>query len=96
MPTFPSAFPVLRIDHCFVSRSVAVTRVQARPRSGAVTLSWPDAGLGVRYQVYVMVPGAAGYVEHVALQYRWLRRLAGPDTAVFEDMRELPGLLDQG
>jgi hypothetical protein len=31
----------------------ALTRVQARPRSGAVTLSWPDVGLGVRYQVSV-------------------------------------------
>lgn len=29
VPTFPSAFPVLRIDHCFVSRSVEVTKVQA-------------------------------------------------------------------
>jgi hypothetical protein len=39
----------------------AVTRVQARPRPGAVTLSWPDAGLGVRYQVYLLAPGAVGY-----------------------------------
>ena len=46
----------------------AVTRVQARPRSGAVTLSWPDAGLGVRYQVYVMVPGAAGYLRQVTVR----------------------------
>jgi hypothetical protein len=41
----------------------AVTRVQARPQPGAVTLSWPDAGLGVRYQVFVQVPGAAGNVR---------------------------------
>jgi endonuclease/exonuclease/phosphatase family metal-dependent hydrolase len=29
LPTFPSAFPVLRIDHCFASPGVAVTAVQA-------------------------------------------------------------------
>jgi endonuclease/exonuclease/phosphatase family metal-dependent hydrolase len=29
VPTFPSAFPVLRIDHCFVSASITVTGVQA-------------------------------------------------------------------
>jgi hypothetical protein len=34
----------------------AVTRVQARPRPGAVTLTWPGAGLGVRYQVSVQGP----------------------------------------
>ncbi|HWE45315.1 MAG TPA: endonuclease/exonuclease/phosphatase family protein [Caulobacteraceae bacterium] len=28
LPTFPSAFPVLRIDHCFSSPGVAITRVQ--------------------------------------------------------------------
>jgi len=46
----------------------AVTRVQARPRSGAVTLSWPDAGLGVRYRVYVMVPGVPGYVKQATVR----------------------------
>jgi hypothetical protein len=35
----------------------AVTRVRAQPRSGAVTLSWPGAGLGLRYQVSVQGPG---------------------------------------
>jgi hypothetical protein len=35
----------------------AVTRVQAQPESGAVTLSWPGAGLGLRYQVTVQGPG---------------------------------------
>ena len=38
-----------------------VTSVQARPRAGAVILSWPDAGLGVAYRVYIHRPGAAGY-----------------------------------
>jgi hypothetical protein len=38
-----------------------VPSVQARPRPGAVTLSWPDSGLGVRYQVFVFAPGADGY-----------------------------------
>jgi hypothetical protein len=44
----------------------AVTRVQARPRSGAVTLSWPAAGLGVRYQVSVQGPD--GRVRHVTVR----------------------------
>ena len=35
----------------------AVTRVRAQPKSGAVTLSWPGAGLGLRYQVTVQGPG---------------------------------------
>ena len=35
----------------------AVARVQAQPGSGAVTLSWPGAGLGLRYQVTVQGPG---------------------------------------
>ena len=38
-----------------------VSRVQARPRAGAVSLSWPDAGLGVAYRIYLRPPGAAGY-----------------------------------
>jgi hypothetical protein len=38
-----------------------VRRVQARPRADAVTLSWPDAGLGVAYRVYVRPPGAVSY-----------------------------------
>ncbi|MBC6981088.1 endonuclease/exonuclease/phosphatase family protein [Caulobacter sp. 17J80-11] len=29
VPTFPSGFPVLRIDHCFISPSVRITGVQA-------------------------------------------------------------------
>jgi hypothetical protein len=35
----------------------AVSRVRAEPRTGAVTLSWPSAGLGLRYQVTVQGPG---------------------------------------
>jgi hypothetical protein len=35
----------------------AVTRVRAQPKSGAVTLSWPGAGLGLRYRVTVQGPG---------------------------------------
>jgi hypothetical protein len=42
--------------------------VQARPRSGAVLLSWPDAGLGVRYQVYVLQPGSAGYLRETTVR----------------------------
>jgi hypothetical protein len=35
--------------------------IQARPRAGAVDLTWPDAGLSVRYQVFLLAPGAASY-----------------------------------
>ena len=39
-----------------------VGSVRARPRAGGtVTLSWPDAGLGVAYRVYLLPPGASGY-----------------------------------
>jgi hypothetical protein len=34
--------------------------VQARPGTGKVTLSWPDAGLGLRYRVYLQGPGEPG------------------------------------
>jgi hypothetical protein len=39
-----------------------VTSVRARPRAGAVMLSWPGAGLGVGYRVYLRPPGASAYV----------------------------------
>ena len=35
---------------------LAAGAVHARPGAGKVTLSWPDAGLGVRYQVYLQGP----------------------------------------
>jgi len=35
----------------------ALTSVQATPGPGKVTLSWPDAGLGLRYRVYLQGPG---------------------------------------
>ena len=40
-----------------------VTSVIARPAAAAgdVTLTWSNAGLGVRYQVYLLAPGAPGY-----------------------------------
>jgi hypothetical protein len=38
-----------------------VGSVRARSRAGAVTLSWPDAGLGVAYRVYLRPPGATSY-----------------------------------
>jgi hypothetical protein len=34
--------------------------VKARPGAGKVTLSWPDAGLGVSYRIYLHGPGEAG------------------------------------
>jgi hypothetical protein len=39
----------------------AVTAVRAQPQPGGVALSWPDAGLGVRYHVYLLDPGATNY-----------------------------------
>jgi hypothetical protein len=38
----------------------ALTSVQATPSTGKVTLSWPDAGLGLRYRVYLQGPGESG------------------------------------
>ena len=38
----------------------ALASAQARPGPGKVTLSWPDAGLGLRYRVYLQGPGEAG------------------------------------
>lgn len=34
--------------------------VQATPGTGKVTLSWPDAGLGLHYRVYLQGPGEPG------------------------------------
>ncbi|MGH3225929.1 MAG: hypothetical protein ACRDPY_45815 [Streptosporangiaceae bacterium] len=34
--------------------------VQATPGTGKVTLSWPDAGLGIHYRVYLQGPGEPG------------------------------------
>ena len=38
----------------------AVVSVRARPDSGQVTLSWPDAGLNIYYRVYLQGPGKPG------------------------------------
>jgi hypothetical protein len=46
-----------------------VTSVRARARPGAVTLSWPDAGLGVAYRVYVRAPGTASYVLETTVSF---------------------------
>jgi hypothetical protein len=42
--------------------------VQARPGTGKVTLSWPDAGLSIRYRVYLQGPGEPGGIP-VATAY---------------------------
>jgi hypothetical protein len=34
----------------------AVTGLRARPGSGSVDLSWANAGLGIRYRVYLLEP----------------------------------------
>jgi hypothetical protein len=46
-----------------------VTSAQARSEAGSVTLSWPDAGLGIGYHVYVRPPGAAGYRLRSTVRY---------------------------
>jgi hypothetical protein len=38
----------------------AVASARARPAAGKVTLSWPDAGLDIRYRVYLRGPGEPG------------------------------------
>lgn len=38
----------------------SLTSVQARPKSHAVKLTWPDDGLGMRYRVYLTGPGETG------------------------------------
>ena len=38
----------------------AVVSVGASPGAGSVTLSWPDAGLGLHYHVYLRGPGEPG------------------------------------
>jgi hypothetical protein len=38
----------------------ALTSARARPTAGRVTLSWPDAGLRLRYHVYLRGPGEPG------------------------------------
>ncbi len=42
--------------------------VQARPGTGKVTLSWPDAGLSIHYRVYLQGPGEPGGIP-VATAY---------------------------
>ena len=45
--------------------------VQATPGTGKVTLSWPDAGLGVHYRVYLQGPGGSQvttvYANHATI-----------------------------
>jgi hypothetical protein len=38
----------------------ALASARARAAAGRVTLSWPDAGLGLRYRVYLRGPGEPG------------------------------------
>jgi hypothetical protein len=37
--------------------------------TGTVTLSWPDAGLGVGYRIYLRPPGAAGYALQSTVRF---------------------------
>ena len=47
----------------------AVTSVRASAGSGRVRLSWPEAGLGVRYLIYLQGPGRPG-ISPVTRTYR--------------------------
>ena len=46
-----------------------VTSVHARAQPGAVALSWPDAGLGVAYWVYLRSPGTASYTLNTPVSF---------------------------
>jgi endonuclease/exonuclease/phosphatase family metal-dependent hydrolase len=50
VPTFPSRFPMLRIDHVFVSRSIAVTGAHA-PRGGQIRAASDHLPLLVDFRV---------------------------------------------
>jgi hypothetical protein len=39
----------------------ALPALQARPAPRSVTLTWPDLGLGIHYQVYLQAPGDPAY-----------------------------------
>ena len=62
-----------------------VKSVLAQPGAGRVTLSWPDAGLGLKYLVYLQGPGATGF-----------RGAGGPGSApaitVYHDHATIKGL----
>ena len=53
-----------------------VTSVRASAGSGRVRLSWPEAGLGVRYLIYLQGPGRPG-VSPVTRTYRTGATLSG-------------------
>jgi len=55
----------------------AVSSVRASAASGQVRLGWPDAGLGVRYRIYLQGPGQPG---------------GGPVTTAYHDGATLAGL----
>jgi hypothetical protein len=50
-------------------RVPGVTSVQAMPQAGAVSLSWPNAGLGVAYRVYLRSPGTTGYTLNTTVSF---------------------------
>jgi hypothetical protein len=56
-----------------------LTQVQAQLKASAVTLTWPDTGLGLRYRVYLIGPGAAA------------ERLATTTTADYATITGLSG-----
>jgi endonuclease/exonuclease/phosphatase family metal-dependent hydrolase len=56
-PTFPSAFPVLRIDHCFISPAVTITGVTA-PFSPLARMASDHLPLVVDFEL-AAVSGAA-------------------------------------
>jgi endonuclease/exonuclease/phosphatase family metal-dependent hydrolase len=58
LPTFPSAFPVLRIDHCFTSPGVAITAVQA-PYSPLARMASDHLPLVVDFELSTAVAASA-------------------------------------
>jgi hypothetical protein len=63
-----------------------IARVAAAPQPGSVTLSWPDVGLGLAYQVYLRAPGATGYVLRETVP--WV--LAAPPHSLTVTLAGLP------
>ena len=62
-----------------------VTSVQAQPSAGRVTLSWPDAGLGVKYLLYLQGPGTTGFRGGGGLG-------SAPVTTAYRDHATITGL----
>jgi hypothetical protein len=61
----------------------ALSGLHAAPAPGSVVLTWPSAGLGVKYQVYLQRPGAAG-LSLVSTARSGTMRLGGLAPGIYE------------